>query len=211
MNEELGKIEKPEAERFKGQRKLYLVPLLYIGKDSPPDYVERFELYWQQVSEQIANQELKIGEVRRVYHESIGLGGEEGLKIMEQLSPPSHRIARDKCQGGALVEATEQVELADECLDWERCLLLGFLSRSAAEKVAGFYREASKKRYEHISRRIDETLGDDEVGILFIREGHPVQFPQDIEVFSVAPPALDAIHRWLRDRPSQEEKTEEAE
>ena len=109
------------------------------------------------------------------------------------------------------MEATELVELADECLDWERCLLLGFLSRSAAEKVAGFYRETSKKRYEHISQRIDETLGDDEVGILFIREGHPVQFPQDIEVFSVAPPALDAIHRWLRDRPSQEEKTEEAE
>ncbi|HUV43491.1 MAG TPA: hypothetical protein VMW13_01540 [Dehalococcoidales bacterium] len=211
MTEELGKIEKPEAERFKGQRKLYLVPLLYIGKDSPPDYVERFELYWQQVSEQITNQELKIGEVRHIYHESIGLGGEEGLNIMEQLSPPSHRIAREKCQDGALVEATEQLELADECLDWERCLLLGFLSRSAAEKVAGFYRETSKKRYEHISLRIDETLGDDEVGILFIREGHPVQFPQDIEVFSVAPPALDAIHRWLRDRSSQEEKTEEAE
>lgn len=211
MTEELGKIEKPEVEHFKGQRKLYLVPLLYIGKDSPSDYVERFELYWQQVSEQITNQELKIGEVRRVYHESIGLGGEEGLIIMEQLSPPSHRIAKEKCQDGALMEATELVELADECLDWERCLLLGFLSRSAAEKVAGFYREASKKRYEHISQRIDETLGDNEVGILFIREGHPVQFPQDIEVFSVAPPALDAIHRWLRDRPSQEEKTEKAE
>jgi len=211
MTEELGKIEKPEVEHFKGQRKLYLVPLLYIGKDSPPDYVERFELYWQQVSEQIANQELRIGEVRRIYHESIGLGGEEGLNIMEQLSPPSHRIAREKCQDGALVEATELVELADECFDWERCLLLGFLSRSAAEKVAEFYREASKKRYEHISQRIDETLGDNEVGIFFIREGHPVQFPQDIEVFSVAPPALDAIHRWLRDRPSQEEKTEKAE
>jgi len=211
MTEELGKIEKPEAEHFKGQRKLYLVPLLYIGNDSPPDYVERFELYWQQVSEQIASQELKIGEVRRIYHESIGLGGEEGLIIMEQLSPPSHRIAREKCQDGALVEATELVELADECLDWERCLLLGFLSRSAAEKVTELYREASKKRYEHISRRIDETLGDNEVGIFFIREGHPVQFPQDIEVFSVAPPALDAIHRWLRDRPSQEEKTEKAE
>jgi hypothetical protein len=211
MSEELGKIEKPEVEHFKGQRKLYLVPLLYIGKDSPPDYVERFELYWQQVDEQITNQELKIGEVRRVYHESISLGGEEGLTIMEQLSPSSYRISKEKCQDGALMEATELVELADECLDWERCLLLGFLSRSAAEKVAGFYREASKKRYEHISQRIDETLGDNEVGILFIREGHPVQFPQDIEVFSVAPPALDAIHRWLRDRPSPEEKTEKAE
>jgi len=56
MAEELGKIEKPEAERFEGERKLYLVPLLFAAKDSPPDYVEKFELYWQQVTEQIASQ-----------------------------------------------------------------------------------------------------------------------------------------------------------
>ena len=34
-----------------------------------------------------------------------------------------------------------------------------------------------------------------------------VQFPGDIEVFMVAPPALDAIHRWLRDRPTRSEPT----
>jgi hypothetical protein len=85
-------------------------------------------------------------------------------------------------------------------MDWERCLLFGFLSRSAAEKVSELYRESAAKRYEHIAHRIDETLEANEVAILFIREGHHVQFPQDIQVFMVAPPALDAIHRWLRDR-----------
>ena len=212
MAEELGRIEKPEAERFQGERKLYLVPLLFAAKDSPPEYVERFELYWQQVSEQIASQEAKIGVVKRVYHESIGLDGEEGLKVMEQMSPPTHRIAAEKCRDDAVLEAVEQTELSDECLDWERCLMLGFISRRAAEKVSELYREAARKRWEHISRRIDETLGDNEVAILFIRDGHSVQFPQDIEVFSVAPPALDAIHRWLRDRSSQpQEKTAESE
>ena len=212
MAEELGKIEKPEAERFQGERKLYLVPLLFAAKESPPEYVERFELYWQQVSEQIVSQETKIGRVKRVYHESIGLGGEEGLTLMEQLSPATHRIAAEKCQSDAVLEAVEQTELSDECLDWERCLMLGFISRGAAEKVSELYREAAQKRWEHISRRIDETLGDNEVAILFIRDGHSVQFPQDIEVFSVAPPALDAIHRWLRDRRSQPpEETAESE
>lgn len=211
MSEELGKIEKPEVERFKGERKLYVVPLLFSGKDSPPEYTERFELYWQQVSEQITNQEQKIGEVRHIYHESIGLGGEDGLKIMEQLSPPSYRITKEKCEAGAIMEAVEQAELADECLDWERCLMLGFISRQAAEKISDLYRETSKKRYEYISQQIDETLGEDEVAVLFIREGHPVQFPHDIEVFSVSPPALDNIHRWLRDRSSQQETTTEPE
>ena len=212
MAEELGRIEKPEAERFEGERKLYLVPLLFAAKDSPPEYVERFELYWQQVSEQITSQEARIGKVRRVYHESISLGGEEGLRLIEQLSPPTYRIAVEKCEGDAALEATEQAELSDECLDWERCLMLGFISRRAAEKVSEMYREAAKRRWEHISRRIDETLQDNEVAILFIRDGHSVQFPPDMEVFSVAPPALDAIHRWLRDRRSQPpEDTAEAE
>jgi hypothetical protein len=40
------------------------------------------------------------------------------------------------------------------------------------------------------------------MAILFIMEGHMIQFPQDIEVFSVAPPALDEIHRWMRDQSS---------
>ena len=96
-------------------------------------------------------------------------------------------------------------------MDWERCLLFGFLSRGAAEKVSDLYRESAGKRYEYIARRINETLEPNEVAILFIREGHHVQFPQDIEVFMVAPPALDAIHRWLRDRPRDETAEEAAE
>ena len=46
----------------------------------------------------------------------------------------------------------------------------------------------------------DLWLKPDEVGVLFIREGHTVQFPQDIEVFSIVPPVLDEIHRWQRDQ-----------
>ena len=206
MAEELGKIEKPAAEQFKGERKLYIVPLLFAGEGAPSEYLEKFNLYWEQVSEHIANQESKIGKVQRVYHESIGLGGEDGLKVMEKLSPPTCQITRGKCESGAVFEATELAELANESMDWERFLLLGFLSQKVAQMVSENYREASNKRYEHIAGRIDETLEANEVAILFIREGHMVQFPGDIEVFSVAPPVLDEIHRWLRDRSARDEK-----
>lgn len=211
MTEELGKIERPSAESFSEERKLYLVPLLYAGQDAPQEYLEKYELYWHQVEEQIANQETKIGRVRRIYHESLSIGGENGLKVLEQLNPRGHKIATERTQVGATLEATEEAELANECMDWERCLLFGFLSQSAAEKVSELYRESAEKRYEHIARRIDETLEVSEVAILFIREGHYVQFPQDIEVFMVAPPALDAIHRWLRDRPTDDKAEEPAE
>ena len=200
MGEELGRIEKPEVASFGEGRKLYLVPLLFRPEDAPPDYSERFDLYWQQVKEHVANLEAKLGQVSRVYHESITATGEDGLKVMERLSPSSCQIVREKRQNGAQLEATEDKELAEESMDWERCLLTGFVSEKVLRRVSEFYIEASRKRYEHIAKRMDETLQAGEAAALFIREGHGVQFPLDIQVFSVAPPALDQIHRWLRER-----------
>ncbi|MDP2931157.1 MAG: hypothetical protein Q8O05_01500 [Chloroflexota bacterium] len=179
--------------------------LLYSGEGAPADYVEKFKAYWEQVGQHIANLESKISKVTHVYHESIVLSGENGLKVMERLNPSSYQIARERCQCGAVLEATEDKELAEENMDWERCLIMGFMSHKVAKMVTEFYIESSRKRYEHIARKIDDTLKADEVGMLFIREGHMVQFPQDIEVFSVAPPALDEIHRWQRDRSSATE------
>ena len=215
MTEPLGKIAKPEAEHFTGKRKLYLVPLIFSGEGAPSEYVEKFNLYWEQVSQHVANLELKIGKVSHIYHESITMAGENGLKVIEKLNPSCCQIVRDKCQSSAMLEATEDKELSEESIDWERCLLMGFVSQKVAKMVSEFYLEALRKRYEHIARRINETLKANEVGMLFIREGHMVQFPQDIEVFSVAPPALDELHRWQRDRlasaPKEEEKVKASE
>jgi hypothetical protein len=205
MAEQLGRVEKPEAERFAGKRKLFLVPLIFSGEKAPPEYVAKFNLYWEQVNEHIANLESKIGKVSHVYHESITVAGEEGLKVMAKLNPSSGRLAREKCQSGAVFEATEDKEVVEESLDWERFVLMGFISQKVANMVSEFYIEALRKRYEHIARRIDEMLKDNEVGVLFIQEGHMVQFPKDIEVFSVAPPSLDEIHRWQREQLAKEE------
>jgi phosphopantetheine adenylyltransferase len=200
MAPELGKINKPEAGSFKYSRKLFLVPLIYSAKDAPAEYIEKFDLYWQQVDEHIENLETKLGKINRVYHESITIGDENSLKIMERLNPKSCQIAKQKSQNGAKIEIIEDRQLAEECMDWERCLLVGLLSDAVARKVSEFYVDAASKRYEHISKRIDKTLQADEIAVLFIREGSMLQFPKDVEVFSVAPPALDEIHRWLRNR-----------
>jgi len=203
MTPELGKIDRPEASHFKKVRKIFSVPLLYAGEEAPPDYMEMFELYWEQAAEHIQNLESKLGKVNRVYHESISSGGEDGLKMMERLNPKSYQIAQEMCQNEARLEALEDKELADESMDWERCLLVGLASAKVAKKLSESYVEASKKRFQHVGKRIDETLKSEETAVLFIREGHMVQFQRDIEVFSVAPPALNEIHRWLRDRASR--------
>lgn len=211
MSEELGKLQKPEVSRFENKRKLFLVPLLYSWQDAPAEYAEKFDLYWQQVREHLANLESKIGQVNRIYHESITVAGEEGLKFLEEFSPLSCQIVSQKCQIGAQMEATEDSALIEENMDWERHLMMGFISQKVAQTVSEFFSEASRKRYEYIAGRLEETFKENEVALFFVREGHRVQFPADIEVFSVVPPVLDEIHRWLRNRPTTEKADESAE
>jgi len=200
MAEQLGKIEKLEVERFKQGKKLYLVPLIYSSEEAPDEYKEKCSRYWQQVTEQLNNLASKIGRVNRVYHESIFQSGEDGMKAVERLNPSSYQIAKSQFDNGAILQTIEEKELFEEVMDWQRCLMLGFVSEKVASKVSEFYVEVAKKRNELMAKKISETLKDDEAGLLFIREGHSVQFPIDIEVFSVFPPALDEIHRWLRDQ-----------
>jgi len=200
MPEQLGKIERLEVERFKQGKKLYLVPLVYSGEEAPDEYKEKCSRYWQQVTEQLTNLASRIGRVNRVYNESIFQCGEDAMKAMGKLNPSGYQIAKNQCDNGAIFETIEEKELFEEVMDWQRCLMLGFIGDKVASKVSEFYVEAAKKRNEFMAKKIGETLKDDEAGLLFIREEHSVQFPSDIEVFSVFPPALDEIHRWYRDQ-----------
>lgn len=205
MSEELGKLERPEAGQFREKRKLYLVPLLLSWEGAPDEYMQKFNIYWEQVRLHVRNLESRLGKVNLIYHESVVAGGEDGLNALEKFNPASYQLALEKYMSGARFEAVEERELAEESMDWERHMLIGFMSAKVARIVSDCFSEALKKRYEHIASRINETLRENETAVLFIREGHSVQFPRDIEVFTVFPPVLDEIHRWLRDRSRQPE------
>ncbi len=197
MAEELGKIEKPSVESFTSTRRLILAPLLFSGKDAPKDLVEIFNRCWIQVENQLQNLETKLGKISRIYHEMIFKDGEEGLKILEQLNPESFKLVKNRCEAGAELQSTENAELAMENMDWERCLMV-VMGQKVRQQVTRFHQESGSARYQHIGQRIGETLKDGENGLFFVREGHPTQFPKGIEVFNIAPPALDEINRWLR-------------
>jgi hypothetical protein len=209
MTEELGKIEKPPVENFKKGRKLYFVPLVYGAKDLPEDYLVKFHKYWEQVEKQLAELSSKLGEVKRVYHELVPASGEDALKTIAGLSDKSHRIIRSCLEKKAQLEAVEDDDILTEFMDWSRCLIIGLQNPGVISRVYEFYIEAGKKRNEYIARKIDETLRENEIGLLFMRENHQVQFPPDIQVFYVAPPALDEIKRWLRENENKVDKEEQ--
>jgi len=209
MPEKVTKITKPSTDDFKKGRKLFFVPLIYRGKDSPTEYLGKFENYWKQVEEHLADLESKLGKVSRIYHELVSSAEDQGVKAIEGLNNGSHRIVKSRVKKGTRMEALEDSEVLTEFMDWSRCLAIGLQNQKVADTVYQSYVEAGKRRNESIAKRLDETLKPDEIGILFMQEGHQVQFPAGIEVFYVAPPALDEINRWLRDH--EPRKMEESE
>ena len=212
MAEELGKIERPEAAAFSGKRKLYLVPLLYRWPDAPAEYDTLFNTYWQEIVNQLRHLEDRIGKILHVYHEGIDKTGDDAIHQLEHFDTPSLDITKRALSAGAVINPVEDHALLAESMDWERFLMLGFASEKVAKTATDALMSVMKSRYELITRRISESLKPGEAGVLFVREGLPIQFPTEIEVFSVFPPSLDAIHRYLRERPQDmDEPAEPAE
>jgi len=206
MTQELGKIEKPSVEEYRAARKLFFVPLLFTPKQLEGELFEKVFKYWDQVEGQLTNLELKLGIVKKVYHELVPVGGEEGSKIIEELNSTSYGIVKARLDKGAELEPLEDADLLTESMDWTKCLAIGLQNQKVFDKVYEAYLQSQKKRNEHIAKMIDNTLKEGEIGILLMREGHQVQFPADIEVFYVSPPGLDEIKRWLRTREVEAEK-----
>ena len=200
----IGRIEKLPVEHFKKPgKKLYLVPLLPVAephqKGLPKDYPAKLEAYWKEVSLRLDDLGSKVGKIHKIYHELINEKGEKGLKRIKKLNGKSYRIVKRYVEKGAELQATENMNLVRESMDWIRCLTANLQSEKALSKVSQFYVEAMQKRDEFVAKRINETLKENESGIIFIRENNSIEFPSDIEIFRVHPPVLDDIRRYLRD------------
>ena len=193
----LSQFPRPEAGQYAGRRKLFLVPLFGLPPGIPEDGAQLLERYWSEVRDHVGNLERSLGAVSHVFHETVFSEGDEGLKMVEALNPGASAFVQAMCRSTASLEATEDRGLVEENSDWQRCISVGLMSQKVISAALDGYRDTTQKRFEHMGSRIEETLGEGEVGVLFVREDHHIQFPSDIQVFYVAPPGLDALKRWM--------------
>ena len=198
MAQNLGRINRPSTEQFQGKRKLLLVPLMYAPHLDAAEGEVILNRYWEQAQIQIQALQSRLGGLHHIYHESLIEGGAPGLAYLQQSDQRSHQFIQSQCQTGTALEATESVEYLAEVLDLQRCLMQPFTGDSVPNRLQEWFNESNRNRYAHIAQRIDETLQADETGLLLITERHQVQFPPDIEVFYVSPPALDEFRRWVQ-------------
>tara|TARA_B100000686_G_scaffold10038_1_gene10126 strand:+ start:1100 stop:1798 length:699 start_codon:yes stop_codon:yes gene_type:complete len=199
--EQLGQIDKPSASQYMGKKILFLVPLLQQLASMPPDGEAILKGYWTQVDDQIDSLETGLGPVTRIYHEYIEEGGDSGLEILRSTGVGSIEITESRCAKGATLIEIEDRELLAATMDWELYLkqLLSFPFRSATvvKHLHEWHTDTIKSRYDHILQSITDSLTVDEPGILFVSENHQLQFPADIQVFYVSPPALTDYKRWM--------------
>ncbi|MDA0263544.1 MAG: hypothetical protein O3A93_05375 [Chloroflexi bacterium] len=198
MAEELGRIQRPPASQYDGRRKLLLVPLIYGPQADDPEGATVLRNYWEQMQTQVAALEGAIGGLQHIYHESLTVGGDEGLEQLGAADQRSHAFITGKTQAGAVLEPTEDMDILLETLDLQRCMMIPLASANVGSRLQEWHSESNRQRYEHIANQIDSTLGENESGLLLISERHQIQFPSDIEVFYVSPPALDDYRRWIQ-------------
>ena len=197
---ELGKIERPSIESVEGKRKLYCVPSIHPIQEAPEDYKTLFTKFWDEAERQIERLE-HAGKVRKVFCEYLIPSGKDAAAALGQINERAAGIMTKKQQEDAEVLAIEREDLLGPFFDWRNCLaVVG--TEEVASKVLEFYRESFDRRLKFMLNAIDTGLGSGEAGLLVISDEQrlKLQFPPDIEVFLVTPPAYDDILKWMRIR-----------
>lgn len=197
---ELGSVGRASYAEFAGKRNLLLLPYVTAVRDDPElrGLVGR---YWEEGVGQVEKLARSLGGVRHLFHEGAVREGGEAAEMLEQGNPAGFPALKRLIDAGAAMEPTEDIEALAETLDLHRCLLVAQASDAVRTRLLEWFEDARRRRYEHIARRIAETIEEGGAGVLVIAPDHAVQFPGDIEVIYVAPPVLDTLNRWLRDHP----------
>jgi|TARA_B110000263_G_scaffold233465_1_gene230303 hypothetical protein len=196
----LGSTGKADANRFNGKKKLLLIPLIPIFPDMENDISDLLDRFWAEIFSQVGNIESVLGTVKHVFHEMIHEENENGIQILSQVYPRSANFLKEYINSGAKLEALEVPETWMELTDWQRCLSIGLISKKVFDIASKNYQEISIKRTKQLPQTINDLMEKDEVGLLFISEGHAVQFPSDIQIFYVSPPSAKELKDVMAER-----------
>lgn len=142
----------------------------------PPDYETKSDEYWNYVEEKLNPFSKKI---KRIYLEFIDKGKDEGLRLAEKiLDDKGFRIVKKMINNGAELYATEDQKLIMETSSWGEMLR----NESDFNAVMELYQDSLKERYNHMINVINETLKNEEMGIIIMESVHKIDFPSDTKV-----------------------------
>ena len=153
--------------------------------------------YWAAVKAQLDRHATSSGLIRRVFVETVTGRGEDAMVQLQQINPQAASLVRAMVASGSSVEEFEDSELLGELIDWGQCASQNLVSEKVRRAVMNGQNEAAGARDEHLKKRLNDAIGDDETAlVLAVSEQVPI--PDRVERFIVSPPELDQLERWLR-------------
>jgi len=166
-------------------RMLLLVPRMYteselrrLVKILPEDLEPKTLEFWNYVEDKL---QVFTGKIQRVYRDEIYQGGEEALTYLSSVDRKNFVIVKKLIENGAVFESTEDSMLIAESKAW-----LEMNERQPLNTVSlESYQETIRERDGYISKRIDETLKDDELGVLFIEPNRRINLNDRIKIITV--------------------------
>ena len=201
---ELGRIEKVTISKSEGKsKKLVEVPLLFykqsIKLDLPADYNSKIDKFYDSLTEWIKQLNEKVGNIDKIYIESITETEEAAISQFKKLTDKNERllqIIEYFLELGTKIQKTEDKDLILEYLEWVNTAN----SPEALDITLEYLLETKKERINFIVKRIEETLLDRQIGILFITLDlqQEINYPTEIEVIKFRPPVLDDILKFLK-------------
>ena len=177
-------------------RSLFIVRLVqpFPGLDGYDDMLSN---YWSAVKAQLDRQAITSGAIKRIFVETVTGRGEDALVQLQQINPPASQLVRSLIASGAVIEEFEDTELLTELIDWGQCASQNLMSEKVRSVVQSSQVETAGARDEHLQKRLNDAIGDDESAVVFAVSGQ-LPIPDRIERFIVSPPELDQLERWLR-------------
>ena len=210
MAETLGKIDKPEVSMFAG-KKIIMVPLLFTPPTDNETLKGHVEKYWQEARTKVSELQDQMGAAKYVFHEML-VNDKDVKNTVEAYGCSSYGIIEDAQKRGAELKIIEDKDLFEEFMDWNRILsTCGVSTRKVYDKLTAELKDAGDRRNDAMYKKILDSIGENDIVILMLQEGHKIQFPNDINVFYVSPPALNDLEKYVRDEYMKEMEKRQAE
>jgi len=183
-------------------KKLLEVPLLFykasINLSLPEEYDSAIDQFYDTLSEWIQQLKEKIGNVQKIYVESITETGEDAIIQLKKVTERNKRllqILEKFIEYGAQIEKTEDKDLLFEYLGWVNAAN----GPNALDITLEYLLQTKNDRIQFLVKRIEESLLEHEIGILFITFDleQIITYSNEIEVIKFRPPVVDDIIKFL--------------
>lgn len=176
---------------------LFLVPRMYTEAEFnsftaslPDDFKEKTNEFWSYVNSRLT---MFSGRIGKIYRDHVCKAGEEGLNQIRSIDSENYKAAKNLFENGANLIATEDPILVGESESWAKMLK----SPHSDIIVLELLQQNLAERARHISNRINETLEDNETGVLFIKPDLQIEFSGDLRIIRTCPfDPSDYLRSW---------------